>query len=185
MPLAHLADPTAIAPFSPEGALQVVIETPKASRNKYAFDHERRILVLKKTLPVGMLFPYDFGLVPSTLADDGDPIDVLVLMDEPAVPGCVVECRLIGVIMGEDHLPEGKRQRNDRLLAVADASHEFDSVRHIHDLPQSMLDHMAEFFTTYPRLLGGKTYKVLGIEGPQQARQLLEAAQRNAEQTAA
>ncbi len=177
-----LADPTTIGPFSPENTLQVVIETPKNSRNKYAFDHDRRVLVLKKTLPIGMVFPYDFGLVPSTKADDGDPIDVLLLMDEPAVPGCVIDARLIGVIEGEDELPDGKRQRNDRLLAVAEASHQFDSVHHVDDLPKSMLDHMSEFFAAYPRLLSGKTYNVLGIKGPEDAHSLVAQARRNAAQ---
>lgn len=68
--------------------IQVVIETPKGSRNKYAFDLDQRIFELTKVLPVGMAFPYDFGFIPSTVAERGDPVDVLVLMDEPAFPGC-------------------------------------------------------------------------------------------------
>lgn len=103
----YLADPSTLEPHSPEGVLQVVIETPKGSRNKYTFDHARRVLMLKKTLPAGMSFPYDFGFVPSTKAEDGDPIDVLVLMDEPTFPGCLVDVRVIGVITGEDQLPGG------------------------------------------------------------------------------
>ena len=75
--------------------LRVVIETPKGSRNKFAFDPDQHVFELKKVLPTGMAFPYDFGFVPSTEADDGDPIDVLVLMDEPAFPGCVLKCRVI------------------------------------------------------------------------------------------
>src|SRR5882762_87013 len=81
--------------------LRVVIETPKGSRNKFAFDPDQHVFELKKVLPTGMAFPYDFGFVPSTEAEDGDPIDVLVLMDEPAFPGCVLKCRTIGVIEGE------------------------------------------------------------------------------------
>ena len=75
-----------------------IIETPKGSRNKYAFDPDQRIFELKKVPPAGMAFPYDFGFVPSTVAEDGDPVDVLVLMDEPAFPGCLLRCRLIGII---------------------------------------------------------------------------------------
>src|SRR5262252_5677838 len=75
-------------------AIQVVIETPKGSRNKYAYDPKVGLFRLKKALPAGMAFPYDFGFVPSTLADDGDPVDVLVLMDEPAFPGCLLKCRI-------------------------------------------------------------------------------------------
>jgi inorganic pyrophosphatase len=78
--------------------LRVVIETPKGSRNKFAFDVKERIFELTKVLPSGMAFPYSFGFVPSTKADDGDPVDVLVLMDEPVFPGCVLTCRPIGMI---------------------------------------------------------------------------------------
>jgi len=90
-----LADPTRLKPYDADDKqlLRVVIETPKGSRNKLAFDPDDHIFELKKVLPSGMTFPYDFGFVPSTRADDGDPIDVLVLMDEPAFPGCVLSCR--------------------------------------------------------------------------------------------
>jgi inorganic pyrophosphatase len=84
-----------------------LVETPKGSRNKYAFDPDQRIFELKKVLPAGMAFPYDFGFVPSTVAEDGDPVDVLVLMDEPAFPGCLLRCRLIGIIEGEQGKKKG------------------------------------------------------------------------------
>ncbi len=177
--LPSLADPSAIAPYNSDNVLQVVIETPKDSRNKYAFDHERGVVVLRKLLPAGMAFPYDFGFVPSTLADDGDPIDVLVLMDEPAFPGCVLDARLIGVIEGEDVLDGGETQRNDRLLAVASASHTFADINDTKELPQRLTDHMQEFFVNYPRLLGGKTYNILGCKGPTEAAALIEQARKN------
>lgn len=169
-----LADPSTIAPFDEDRVLQVVIETPKNSRNKYAFDHERHVIVLKKVLPVGMVFPYDFGFVPSTQAEDGDQIDVLVLMDEPTFPGCVLDARVIGVIRGEDELDGGETQRNDRVLAVASASNSFENVKSIEDLPGKAVEHMQEFFVTYPRLLGGKVYRPLGPEGAQEAMRLIE-----------
>lgn len=98
-----LANPSRLKPFDSDDKqlLRVVIETPKGSRNKFAFDVDEHIFELKKVLPSGMAFPYDFGFVPSTRADDGDPVDVLVLMDEPAFSGCVLTCRPIGVIEGE------------------------------------------------------------------------------------
>src|ERR1700757_1726224 len=99
---AGLADPTRLPPFASKDAdLTVIIETPKGSRNKYAFDPKERIFALKKVLPAGMAFPYDFGFVPSPLGGDADPWDVLVLMDEPPFPGCKRTCRIIGVIEGE------------------------------------------------------------------------------------
>ena len=92
---AALADPTQLEPFdsTDKQLLRVVIETPKGSRNKFAFNADDHIFELKKVLPAGMAFPYDFGFVPSTEADDGDPVDVLVLMDEPAFPGCAARWR--------------------------------------------------------------------------------------------
>jgi inorganic pyrophosphatase len=98
-----IADPYRLKPVDKDDKqlLRVVVETPKGSRNKFAYDSDERIFELKKVLPAGMTFPYDFGFVPLTEADDGDPVDVLVLMDEPAFPGCVLKCRPIGVIEGE------------------------------------------------------------------------------------
>lgn len=98
-----LADPSVLSPRDEDDKqlFQVVVETPKGSRNKYAFDPDNRVFELKKVLPAGMAFPYDFGFLPSTKGGDGDPLDVLVLMDEPAFPGCVLKCRVIGVIEGE------------------------------------------------------------------------------------
>jgi len=108
-----LANPIGLNPFSVDkGLLRVVIETPKGSRNKFAFNDDERIFELKKVLPAGMTFPYDFGFVPSTKADDGDPVDVLVLMDEPAFAGCALSCRLIGVIQGEQG-DKKKKKRNE------------------------------------------------------------------------
>src|ERR1700758_381556 len=120
-----LANPTVLKPLEkPDGVLQVIIETPKGSRNKFAFDPDQRVFALRKVLPAGMIFPYDFGFLPRTQADDGDPIDVLLLMDEPAYPGVAVRSRLIGVIKGEQ-LDGKKKIRNDRLLAVAEANHQY------------------------------------------------------------
>ena len=92
-----LADPSRLNPLDSDDKqiLRVVVETPKGSRNKFAFDPDQHLFHLKKVLPTGMAFPYDFGFVPSTEAEDGDPIDVLILMDGPAFPGCVLKCRPI------------------------------------------------------------------------------------------
>jgi inorganic pyrophosphatase len=115
-----LANPMMLPPFDAEDddVVQVIIETPKGSRNKYAFDAEQKVFELTKVLPAGMPFPYDFGFIPSTLAEDGDPTDVLVLMDEPAFPGCLLKCRTIGIIEGEQG--KGKKsERNDRIIAMS------------------------------------------------------------------
>ena len=104
-------------PFE-DDCVMVVIETPKGSPNKLAFEPRYGTFVLKGVLPAGAVFPFDFGFVPSTRAEDGDPLDVLVLMDAPVFPGCIVPSRLVGVIEAEQ-TEDGKTERNDRLLAVA------------------------------------------------------------------
>ena len=171
-----LADPSRLKPRDADDKrlLRVVVETPKGSRNKFAFDHGEHIFELKKVLPSGMTFPYDFGFVPSTEAEDGDPIDVLVLMDEPAFPGCVLSCRPIGVIEGEQNDGEGK-QRNDRIIAVERDAHSWADIRDINDLGKQFCRELEEFFVNYHRLTG-KKYRVLGLKGPDEARKLVKSA---------
>jgi inorganic pyrophosphatase len=168
-----LADLSEFPCFAEDGTtLHVIIETPKGSRNKFAYDEERKIFQLKKVLPVGMAFPYDFGFVPSTKAEDGDPTDVLVLMDEPAFPGCLLHCRLIGIIEGEEGSKKDK-VRNDRLVAVERANHSFANVDHIRDLGKKFVRELEEFFVNY-HALSGKKYRVLDVKGPKKAHKRLE-----------
>ena len=174
-----LIDPTRLEPVrKKDGMLQVIIETPKGSRNKFSFDVDQEIFSLKKVLPAGMVFPYDFGFLPKTLADDGDPIDVLLLMDEPAFPGVLVPSRLIGVIEGEQ-IDGKKRIRNDRLVAIADANHMYANVRKLDDLPKQFLRELEDFFVNYHRL-EGKEYKLLGCKGIAEAETLIKKAKKAA-----
>lgn len=174
-----LADPTQLKPVDKQaGILQVIVETPKGSRNKFAFDAGQRVFSLKKVLPAGMTFPYDFGFLPQTLAADGDPIDVLLLMDEPAFPGIVVRSRLIGVIEGEQ-LDGKKKIRNDRLLAVAETNHQYANIKRTSDLPSAFLHELEQFFVNYHRL-EGKEYKLLGCKSAAAAFTLIKKAKRAA-----
>jgi inorganic pyrophosphatase len=156
-------------------SVQVTIETPKGSRNKYAFDPARKDFRLKQVLPEGMDFPSDFGFIPATKADDGDPIDVLVLMDEGTFPGCRVDARLVGVIEGEQIEHEGETIRNDRLVAVAEESHLYRRVRTVKDLDPKLLEQFATFFVNF-HALEGKSFRVLEIRGPAKAAKLLRQA---------
>jgi inorganic pyrophosphatase len=180
-----LADPSRLQSLDPKdkdkndnALIQVVIETPKGSRNKYDFDSEEKVFRLKKVLPAGMTFPYDFGFIPRTLADDGDPVDVLVLMDEPAFPGCVLKCRLIGVIEGEQG--EGKdKERNDRVVAVEKDNHSFADIDHLDDLGKEFLHELEQFFVNY-HSLSDEEFRVLGAKGPKQAKKRIEEGMRAA-----
>jgi inorganic pyrophosphatase len=172
-----LADPVGLDPFATDkGLLRVVVETPKGSRNKFAFNVDERIFELKKVLPAGMAFPYDFGFVPSTKAEDGDPVDVLVLMDEPAFAGCVLSCRIIGVIQGEQGNKK-KKVRNDRIIAVERDAHSWADIKTIDDLGKEFCQELENFFVNY-HSLSGEQYKVLGIKGPGQALKLVKSGMR-------
>ncbi|MCU1310357.1 MAG: Inorganic pyrophosphatase [Candidatus Angelobacter sp.] len=119
-----------------------------------------------------MVFPHDFGFVPSTKAEDGDPVDVLILMDEPAFPGCLIPCRLIGVVEGEE-IEDGNNVRNDRLIAVSMHSHTHSELQDIKDLDANFVKELKNFFVQYHQL-DHKEYKCLGEKGMRAARSLLD-----------
>jgi len=157
--------------------LIVVIETPKGSQNKFAFEPRFGTFVLRGVLPVGAAFPFDFGIVPSTLGEDGDPLDILVLMDSPAFPGCIVPSRLIGVIEAEQR-EDGKCTRNDRLLAVAVNSATHRSVQGLSDLGEDLVGQIEHFFISY-NAEKGKEFTPRGRFGPDRAKALIrEGSQR-------
>ena len=173
-----LASPIRLAPKDPndDDIIQVVIETLKGSRNKYALDVEQKVFELTKVLPAGMVFPYDFGFIPSTLAEDGDPTDVLVLMDEPAFPGCLLKCRTIGVIEGEQG-KKNKAERNDRIVAIEQMNHSYAHVKHVDDLGKKFVRELEEFFVHYHELIG-KEYWILDVKGPKEARRRIKDGMR-------
>src|SRR5258708_3766779 len=120
-----------------------------------------------------MVFPHDFGFVPSTKADDGDPVDVLILMDEPAFPGCLIPCRLIGVVEGEE-VEDGNQTRNDRLIAVSVQSHTHSDLNDIADLTKDFVQELKNFFVQYHKLDNTES-KCLGEKGMKAARNLLNS----------
>jgi inorganic pyrophosphatase len=160
---------------------RAVIETPKGRRNKFDYDPEIEAFTLGGLLPEGLSFPFDFGFVPSSTAADGDPMDVMVLMDEPAHVGCVLTVRLIGVIQAQQ-TEDGKTTANDRLVAVAVHSYNHNDIRSVADVNESILDQVEEFFVSYNKSRG-KKFKVTGVHGPskalKQVQKAIEAAQKN------
>jgi inorganic pyrophosphatase len=163
--------------FHDEDELNVVIETPKGSRNKYNYDEKLGLFKLGGVLPSGASFPYDFGFVPSTLGGDGDPLDVLVLMDEPAFAGCLVRTRLAGVVEAEQTERDGETTRNDRLIGVAADSRLHTRVRTLEDLGPTLLEEIEHFFVSYNQVKG-KVFKPLGRFGPGRALELVEEGMR-------
>lgn len=162
-----------LKPFNEEtGELNAVIETPKNSRNKYEFNEEKEVFKLGGILPLGESFPFDFGFIPHTLGEDGDPLDVLLLMDEAAFPGCLVESRLIGVVQAKQ-TEDGKTVRNDRLIAVASKSLLYASVKAIKDLDENLVEQIKHFFVSYNEAKG-KKFEPLGEFGAIKAKKLIE-----------
>ena len=145
----------------------MVIETPKGNRNKFSFDPGLQLFTLSAVLPVGESFPFDFGFIPGTKAADGDPLDVMLLMDEPAFTGCVIDARLIGVI--EATQTDGtKKFRNDRLIGVSNESHLHRHIKSIKDIDSRLLEEIEGFFVAYNTIKGEK-FKPLGRFGPSRA----------------
>jgi inorganic pyrophosphatase len=125
--------------------LNVIIETPRGNRNKFDFDEEHKLFKLAKVLPEGMVFPFEFGFIPSTRGEDGDPLDILVLMDAPTTTGCLLTARLVGVIEASQTNDDGTC-RNDRLIAIATHAHIHGEAKTISDLDPKTVDEIEGIF---------------------------------------
>jgi inorganic pyrophosphatase len=156
-----------LKPFDKE-SLNVIIETPRGSRSKFTWDEKTLMFKLDGLLPMGAVFPYDFGFIPSTKGEDGDPLDVLVLLDEPVFTGCLVPSRLIGVIKAEQKEKDGETVRNDRYIAAAERSTIYESIKDIKDLEKNITEQIEHFFKSYNEQKG-KKFKVISTEGPETA----------------
>jgi inorganic pyrophosphatase len=163
-----------VPPFDGDN-INVIIETPKGRRNKFSYDEKLDLFRLGAPLPAGAIFPFDFGFVPGTRGEDGDPLDVLVIMEEPAHVGCLVPSRMIGVIEARQTERDGKVERNDRLIAVAASSREYSNINTLDELPVSLIDEIPHFFVSYNEARG-KKFEVLGRFGPERARSALQGA---------
>ena len=157
------------------GDFLAVIETARGSASKLKYDEALGAFRLKHVLPPGLVFPFDFGFLPSTRGEDGDPLDVIVLMDEPVAPGVVVPCRVIGVIRATQAKPSSPgRTRNDRFVAVASQSHRWAGCEELDDLPAALLDAFERFCVDY-EARRGIDFRPEGREGARRARALVEA----------
>lgn len=152
---------------------RAIIETPKGCRNKFDYDPASNLFKLGGLLPEGMMFPFDFGFIPSTLGDDGDPLDIMVLMDAPAHVGCLIDVRIIGIIEAKQ-TQDGKTEHNDRLLGVAVHSYDHEGLETIDDVSKTLLSQVEEFFVSYNKQRG-KRFRITGTDGPKKAIKFLKA----------
>jgi inorganic pyrophosphatase len=162
-----------IPAFSAGGEVNAIVETPQGSQNKFKYDPETGMFLLGSVLPTGHTFPFEFGFIPSTLGEDGDPLDVLILIDAPTFSGCRVHVRVIGVMEATQHGKKGRIERNDRLITVAAVSHRHEGVKSISDLSKTVISEIEHFFSSYTKMKN-KNFAVLGCKGPRKARGLIE-----------
>jgi inorganic pyrophosphatase len=156
--------------------VEVVVETPQGSRNKYEMDLATGRIRLDRMLFTATVYPLDYGFVTGTLAEDGDPLDALVWLDEPAIPGCLVTVRPVGVFwMHDEHGPDAK------LLTVCSHDPRKAAIRDLADVPSHLLNEIGHFFDIYKELEPGKSTDVRGWMNRAEAeRVLLEARSRSA-----
>ena len=151
--------------------IHVVVECPKGSHNKFTYDPASGLFKLSKTFPAGVTFPFEFGFIPNTIADDGDPFDVILLADDPLFTGCMAEGRLIGIIEAEQH-DEGKIIRNDRAIAVSVESHFYQGMITLEDLQKNFLQDAVDFIAAYQKRTEHH-FTPLRFSGPQRALELI------------
>lgn len=175
MDLQHLLKAKPRVPGS--DLVNVVVETPAGSRNKFKFDEELGFFLLHKKLPVGAAFPFDFGFVPGTRAEDGDPLDVMILGDEATFTGCLVTVRLLGIIEAHQR-GSGSTIRNDRLIGTAETPKIRPDQRSLSDLPSKVLDQVEHFFIAYNQF-EGRVFVPLRRRGPKVALRRVDRAIRD------
>jgi len=163
--LAGVSEPVPTGPASDAedlnaSAMDVVIEVPRGSRNKYEFDHDRRVLRLDRRLFSATVYPADYGFIPDTLAEDGDPLDALVLLEEPVFPGCWVSARPIGIFWMED-----EKGPDAKIICVPLGDPRFGQVRDLRDMPAHLRSEIHQFFDIYKALEPGKSTSTTGFEG--------------------
>jgi inorganic pyrophosphatase len=150
--------------MDPDRTIDVMVEIPRGSRNKYEYDHEHHVFRLDRRLFSATFYPADYGFVPDTLAEDGDPLDALVLLDEPTFPGCMVESRPVGVFwMTDEKGPDAK------IICVACGDPMWENIRTLEQLPPHLSFEIAHFFEVYKDLEPHKRTEVRGFDGVEAA----------------
>ena len=153
-----------------KNTIDIIVETPKGSTIKYDFDKKSRKYKLDKFLPLGMSFPYDFGFIPNTLGEDGDPLDVIVISEQGTFVGCLLEARIIGCMQAKQSKKAGSKKliRNDRYIAVPEVSLAYKSITDINDLSPEIYKELKDFFCNYNKI-ANKQFRETGKLGKKSA----------------
>ena len=159
--------------FRQDGSINVVVESPRGSAIKFKYDPDDDVMTLSRPLPAGLVYPHDWGFVPSTHAPDGDPVDAIILWDGASFPGVVIPCRAIGLLEVEQtNLASKKRERNDRLAMLPIKAPRHGDVASVFDLPARVREELEQFFL-HAVAFEGKAVKILGWTGPEVAHRYL------------
>jgi len=156
-----------------EYTVEIVIETPKGSQNKYTWDEERKVIRFKKCMPLGFHFPFDFGMVPGTRAEDGDPVDVLLLMDAAVHAGSFMQVRMVGALKANQKRKTSNR--NDRLIAIEQTCPVYGHYKDLDDIDSGLRNQIEAFFRSYNEVQG-KEFTALGWANAAETMQLIETA---------
>jgi inorganic pyrophosphatase len=149
-----------------------MVESPKGFNQKFDYNPKENRFGLSKILPAGMVFPFDFGMIPGTRGEDGDPLDIIVLSESATFPGCLVDCRIIGALQAEQTERDGKTMRNDRFIGVPGVAQLFSEIHTLKELPEAILNQLEAFFKNYNEQ-AGKTFKVIKRLSAAEAAKLL------------
>ena len=168
-----------LPPITQDGDVNVVIETPRGSRAKFAWDPKLETFALSKSLLTGLSYPHDWGFVPSTKADDGDPLDIMVIHDAATFPGLIVTCRVIGILQIEQKSKK-KVERNDRLFAVPRRSHYERALKDVSELSKPIREELEKFFIATDEL-EDKELNIIGWKRPKVALQAIKQAAKSFE----
>ena len=140
--------------------ITAMIESPRGFNQKFDYDPEQQRFKLSKMLPAGLVFPFDFGMIPGTKGEDGDPLDIIVVAESGTFSGCLVECRLIGAMQAEQTERDGKTVRNDRFIGIPVVSQLFPDIQELDQLPDNMINQLEHFFKNYNEQ-AGKEFRVI------------------------
>nr|WP_067060800.1 inorganic diphosphatase [Mucilaginibacter sp. L294] len=149
-----------------------MVESPKGFNQKFDYDPDEKRFRLSKILPAGLVFPFDFGMIPGTKGEDGDPLDIIVISESSTFPGCLIDCRIVGAFQAEQTERDGKTMRNDRFIGVPGVSQLFSDIQTLEQLPEAILNQLEAFFENYNEQ-AGKHFKVIGRLTALQADNLL------------
>jgi inorganic pyrophosphatase len=161
-----------LGPRNDDGTLRVVVESPRGSTLKLEYDPQLRNFSVSRSLPLGMAYPFDWGFIPGTAAEDGDPLDALAIHPDASYPGVILPCRVLGMVELDQRI-KGRAEKNNRIIATPAWHEALKGVEEARDLPASVRQQLEQFFVSVAQFTG-KKIRIRGWAGPQKARRFID-----------